>query len=224
MIRRSSRGGSAIEFALLLPIIVSLLLGTLGIGVNLLRTQRTIQLARDAGHMYARGARLWLSGYQAIIARLGANVGLTTSPATSKAVVILSTITRVDKITCIAAGCPTDSSGNPTGCTNIDQWVFTRRVAIGNPGIRTSNFGAPSGVTVNPTDGSIERGTYASQNGYVFRTGARANFAGIDPYDTGTGYGLPSREVIYISEAASVGFGLPPITSPSVTAYSFSLF
>jgi hypothetical protein len=218
-IRKSSRGGSVIEFALLTPLMVSLMLGTLGIGVNLLRTQRTIQLARDAGHMYARGAKVWAAGYQQLIASLGSNVGLTVNPGTSSAVVILSKVSYMDTAACLAAGSPgLDPSGNPISCNNWKKWVFDQRIVIGSSTVRASNFGSLAGIALN-SKGEVSPASQRRTN-----TAARAQFITINPYDAVTNAGLPAKEYIYISEAASRGFGLPPITSSTVTAYSFSMF
>ena len=52
---KKSGGGSAIEFVFVSLVLVPLFLGTGAVGVNLIRTLQTIQLARDIGHMYARG-------------------------------------------------------------------------------------------------------------------------------------------------------------------------
>jgi hypothetical protein len=225
-IRPARRGTSVISFAFLSPLMIALLLGLVGVGVNLLRTHQTIQVARDAGHMYARGTELWKTGYQQILARLGSNIGLKVDPATSNAVVILSLVTYVDIPTCVAAGCPLDLSGNPIGCTNQNKWVFAQRWAIGKPGVRTSNFGSPltsgpTGVTIDPQTGKISIQDYAK------KAGAVAQFTGINPYAKavdGSVSGLPSREVIYVAEAASQGLGLPPFTPMIVTNYSFSMF
>src|SRR5450432_3164442 len=72
--RRS--GAATVEFALILLVLVPLLLGTGVVGVNMIRTLQTVQLARDAGHMYARGVDFSQPGNVTILMDLGQSVGL----------------------------------------------------------------------------------------------------------------------------------------------------
>src|ERR1017187_7635630 len=158
--RRRRLGGSAcIEFAFVVLVLVPLLLGTGAAGINMILTLQTIQLARDAGHMYAHGLDFSQTGNQTILGNVGASLGLSTTAGSGSAVVILSKLTYVDKNAC-AAGGAVDGSGNPLNCTNLGKWVFTQRLVIGNSNVSTSNLGSPltsgpTGVTVDPTTGKI---------------------------------------------------------------------
>ena len=51
----AKKGISTMEFAFSMLVLTPLLLGTGVTGINMIRTLATVQLARDAGHMYARG-------------------------------------------------------------------------------------------------------------------------------------------------------------------------
>jgi hypothetical protein len=174
--------------------------------------------------MAARGVDFSLPGNQTILTQIGANLGLTTSSTTSNAVVILSEVTYVDNATCILGGCPADASGNAIGCTNKDKWVFARRLVIGRPSVRTSNLGSPlvggpDGVTMG-SDGRIAVAQY------VKKTGAVAQFTGINPYqkaEDNTVSGLPSGQVVYVSEASAMGFSLRPFTT-DLRPYSYGMF
>ncbi len=222
--RNKTRSGvSILEFSFVTIVLVPLMLGTVSIGLNMLRSLETIQVARDAGHMYAKGADFSQPGNQTILATLGSSIGLTTSASTSKALVILSAVTYVDQAMCASDG-KVDSNGNPQGCTNYGQWVFTQRLEIGNPTLRGSYFGAPltSGshpVNVDPTTGKVPL------NDQVTNSGDVATFTGINPYANVNGNvsGLPSGQVIYISEAASTGIRMPPF-SPDSVMYSYNMF
>jgi hypothetical protein len=221
MSRKTSRGNAFIEFALISLFLVPLLLGTLGIGVNMIRTLQTVQLARDVGHMYARNVDFALPGNKTILADLGEDLGLKlTTPASGSAVVILSALGYVDRAAC-ALGGAVDGSGNPSGCTNFEKWVFTQRLVFGDElTVRTSSFGSPTGVTVNATTGKI------TPHDYVTNQGARATFSSINPYQVaidGSVSGLPSGQVIYVSEAASIGFSMRGVV-PNAKAYSYALF
>jgi len=231
MKRKALRGVSTIEFALSLMVILPLILGTGAIGINLIRTQQTVQLARDAGHMFARGVDFSQSGNQSILATIGTGLGLssTTAAGSGTAVVILSGLTYVDGSTCTAANQANGAGSSPT-CTNLGKWVFTQRLEVGNTTLRTSNYGAPitngsdlpNNVTLD-SQGKITIGQYAT------RTGAVAQFSsanGINPYTVSAGgavSGLPSGQKLYLSEAAGQGFGMPPFVAGSPT-YSFAFF
>ncbi len=217
----STRGVSTIEFALSLLVLVPLLLGTGAIGINMIHTMQTIQLARDAGQMWARGVDFAQEGSQAILAKLGSNLGLVSTSDSGGAVVILSALTYVDNAACVAVGAA-DVNGNPTSaCTNRNKWVFTERIVIGKSSLRSSNFGSPSGVTFDSA-GRI------SMNDYVKKAGAVATFTsanGILPYSVVNNQvsGLPSGQRLYLIEAAAQGFKMPPFASGAPT-YSFAFF
>jgi hypothetical protein len=216
MNRRELRGVSTIEFALGLMVLVPLVLGTGAIGINLIKTLQTIQLARDAGHMYARGVDFSQSGNVNILVKLGSSIGLQATGG--NAVVILTAITYVDANTCLAGT-------GATSCPNINQWVFAQRQYIGNSTLRTSNLGSPltsgpNGVTLDAT-GSI------SVQQYTQKSGAVVNFSsvGFNPYQNVNGQvsGLPSGQRVYLAEAAGQGFAMPPFVNGSPT-YSYSFF
>jgi hypothetical protein len=170
--------------------------------------------------MCARNVDFSLVGNKTILGSLGYDLGLRiTTPASGSAVVILSALTYVDRAAC-AAGGAVDGSGNPSGCTNYQKWVFTQRMVLGKSSVRESNFGSPTGVTINPTTFKI------TPHDYVTNQGARATFSSINPYQVaidGSVSGLPSGQVIYVAEAASLGFDLPGIIW-NAKAYSYGLF
>jgi hypothetical protein len=204
-------------------VLVPMLLGTGAAGINMILTLQTIQVARDAGHMYARGLDFSQPGNKTILASLGTTLGLSTTAGSGSALVILSALAYVDKAACAAAGA-VDSNGNPSGCTNFGKWVFTQRLQIGNTSVRTSNIGSPltsgpTGVTVDATTGKI------SVSDYVTKAGAVATFSSINPYAVVNGNvsGLPSGEVLYVAEAAATAFSMPPFIGPHAT-YSYGLF
>lgn len=222
MRRKKQNGVAMVEFAFILLVLVPLLLGTTAAGLNMLTTLATVQLARDAGHMYAKGTDFSQPGNQTVLLTLGSGLGLTNSSSTSKALIILSSVTYVDKAMCASAG-KVDAQGNPLGCSNYGNWVFTQRIEIGQSALRTSNFGSPlttgpNGVTINATTGKI------SLLDQVTKSGAIANFTGINPYANVNGAvsGLPSGQAIYISEAASTGIRMPYIGADVL--YSFGMF
>ena len=217
-----SRGVSAIEFAFSMLVMGPLLLGTGVMGINMIRALQVVQLARDAGHMYARGVDFGLPGNQTVLADLGTNVGLSTTAGQGNAVVIFSSLTYVDKALCAAVGA-VDGSGNPTAaCTNYTRWVFTQRLTVGNTAVHPSNYGSPltsgpTGVTMG-ADGKISLSDQATKAGDI------ANFTGVNPYSPNNGgSGLPSGQVLYLAEAGGRGFNMPPFVSNAVM-YEFGFF
>jgi hypothetical protein len=223
MKRKQTSGVSSIEFAFSLLVMGPLLLGTGVFGINMIRALQTVQLARDAGHMYARGVDFGLTGNQTVLADLGTNVGLSTTAGSGNAVVIFSSLTYVDKNACAAAGA-VDASGNPTAaCTNYTKWVFAQRLTVGNTSIRNSNFGSPvttgaNGVTIQ-SDGKISSSDQAT------KSGDQATFSGVNPYSVNNGVasGLPSGQVLYLAEVGANGFNMPPFVSNAVM-YEFGFF
>jgi hypothetical protein len=170
------------------------------VGVNLVRTLQTEQLARDAGHMFARGIDFSASGNQEILVNIGNSLNMSATSGYGNAVVILSKLTYVDKATC-GIGNAVNSNGQPSGCTNIGKWVFVQRLVVGNSNIHSSTLGNPTGVT-QASDGSISASQYCTIAGDV------AKFSSINPYSDNKGVisGLPSGQFVYVSEAATVQF------------------
>jgi hypothetical protein len=220
---KGRRGVSCIEFAFSTLVSIPLLLGTGAIGVNMIRTLQTIQLARDAGHMYARNIDFAQPGNKTVLVNIGRDLGLSSTAGEGTAAVILSALTYVDRAAC-AAEAAVDASGNPTAaCTNFGRWVFTQRIVIGNSAVRNSNYGGP--LTTGPTGVTLDSSGKITRTQYVKQAGAVASFSGMNPYSVvaGVAQGLPSGQVLYIAEAAARGFNMPPFVSGAV-AYSWGMF
>jgi hypothetical protein len=223
MRRKSLQGVSIIEFCFAMLVLIPLLIGTIGIGLNLILELQTIELARDAGHMYARGADFSQPGYQTELAAIGSTVGLSTTAGSGSAVVILSQVLYVDVGICTSDG-KVDSHGNPSGCTNYQQWVFTQRLVVGNSSLKSSIFGSP--VVTGKTPVTIASSGSISLSDQVTNPGDVATFAvGINPYRDVSGVisGLPSGQTVYISEVATQGYTMQPIISSPIM-YSYNLF
>jgi len=214
---RKSRGVSTIEFAMGLMVMVPLVLGTGAIGINLIHNLQTIQLARDAGHMYGRGVDFSQSGNVKILVNLGNSLGLAATGGNAE--VILTALTYIDSATCLAG---TGSSS----CTNLNKWVFAQRLVIGNSNLRTSNYGSP--VTSGPYGVTLDSSGKVTVQQECTQSGDVANFTaanGITPYNVVNGQvsGLPSGQKVYLAEAAALGFEMPPFAS-GAPSYSFAFF
>lgn len=185
-------------------VLLPLLLGLIGLGLNMHRQMQTVQLARDAGHMYARNVDFTLAGNQQVLVSIAGSLGLSTTAGSGSAVVYLSTVNYVDKSLCALAG-KVDAGGNPSGCTNYQKWVFAERLVIGNSNTKLSNLGVPASNIV-AADGTISNLNQATATSDV------ANVTGFNPWNSVTSTGLPTGQSVYIAEAAAAGFKMPPFS------------
>jgi Flp pilus assembly protein TadG len=150
-IRSNERGTALIEFALCLSLFwLPLFLGTIEIGFSLRRAIQVTQVCRDISHMYSSGVDFSQASAQNLLQSLAPGIDLTSTSTT--AVIILSTITKVNPADCTAA--------NVNPCTNHDQDVITRRIVIGGSSIQTSQFGTPGTSTYQDASGSIKLASY----------------------------------------------------------------
>jgi len=203
MRRKQKQGVAYVEFAFILLLLIPLLLGVVGLGLNMHLQLQTIQLARDAGHMYARSIDFRLTGNQQVLSAVGGPLGLSTTLGQGNAVVILSTVRYVDASACALAG-KVDSNGNPKNCTNYGQWIFSERLVMGNNTMRASNLGSPSAAI-------LSNGKVAILD-QVTNTTDVATITGINPWNATNGTGLPSGQTVYVTEASAKGFHMPPFS------------
>jgi hypothetical protein len=149
--RRSARGNSMLEMALIVAVSVPVLLGITGVGMRLGRTLAGTQVTRDIAHMYALGTDFSLPGTQAIARALSRDFTLT---ANGTGVVILSRVIKVYQADCDAAGVH--------NCPNLNEPVFAQRLVLGNSTLRASGLGTPPAGYID-TEGEISSANYCSQ-------------------------------------------------------------
>lgn len=215
MRRKLQQGVAAIEFAFASLVLLPLLLGTIGIGLDMHQQMETVQLARDAGHMFARSVDFGVLGNQQVLVSIAGSLNMSTTAGTGNAVVILSTVRYVDVSACTQAGL-VNGQGVPTGCTNYQKWVFAQRLVVGNSSIRASSLGTPVSSIIG-TDGAISITNQASVASDV------ANITGFNPWNSTTDTGVPSGQIVYVSEASANGYGLPPYAK-GINTYSMVCF
>jgi hypothetical protein len=115
---RSRRGSTLIEFVLAGSfILVPLLVGTMAIGMAMIRSIQVTALNRDAGHMFSQGIDFSQPANQNLLNNISGDLNLTGG---SNGVVILSEIVG----------------------TGTNTAVIAQRLKIGNAA-RASNFGSP---------------------------------------------------------------------------------
>jgi len=215
MTRKLRRGGAYVEFALSLGVLIPLMLGVIGLGLNMLLQMQTVQVARDAGHMFARNIDFTLLGNQQLLSTIAGATGLypgsgttgLTGASAGNAVVILSKVRYIDASACSLAGL---AAAAPP-CNNYQHWVFSERIVIGNSGLRASNMGTPPAGIVSTTDGTITISNQATN------TSDRAAITGFNPWNSTDGTGLPSGQWVFVAESSAKGFHMPPFSSGTNT-------
>jgi len=182
MIRTNSheKGNSILEFAIVGALfLVPMLAGSYELGMCLVKMLQVGQVARDANILVVRGIDMSQSDNQSLVVKtaqgLGMNVSGTNNPdSNGLGVVILTTVHKVSGNDCLAEGQKADST-----CPNYEQYVITRRIAIGNTAKLTS-------VTGSPSDTLASNGTL-TQAQWVMHTGDRASgFPGLVTLVDGT--------------------------------------
>ena len=223
MKRKKHSGASLIEFTFAMLVLVPMLLGIVTIGLNMILNLQTVQLARDAGHMFAKTFDFSLAGNKSLLGTLGAGLGINATAGTGNAVVVLSSVNYVDKNICASFG-KENTNNNPQGCTNYQKWVFVQRLMLGNKNIYASSLGAP--ITTGKTPVTLDSaGVVNPPSQQATNSGDVAVFAGLNPFAVPpeTWNQLPSGQMIYIGEAAAKGFAMPPYSKSGVM-YAYTMF
>ncbi|MBI3207698.1 MAG: hypothetical protein HYZ37_02205 [Candidatus Solibacter usitatus] len=156
--RRGRQSGSAIlEFGLATLFMIPVFMGSMSVGMGLGLTTQVAEVARDAGHMFARQVDFSQSANQQLIVRLASGMGLSTT-GNGTGVVVLTKVMQISSVECTSAGYTTST------CTNINFPVITQRVTIGSTasGFFTSNLGTPP-TSFLQSDGTITPANYLTQ-------------------------------------------------------------
>jgi hypothetical protein len=134
--RHGERGNSLVEFALVIVFLIPLLMGTFSVGLSMGRTIQVTQVARDAGHLYARWVDFSKPINKELLVHLSNGLGMTVDGGAG--VVRLSKITYIDERDCLGAGLSTDA------CPNFQQYVIAQRQVVGNDSLYASRLGTPA--------------------------------------------------------------------------------
>ena len=219
--KRINRGSAMLEFTLLIPVWLPLLLGTMWIGSAMVRGLQVTQVARDLASMFCRAVDFSATGagtaQNDILPKLTQELGTVTSMGTG--VVIFSTLTYVGDSVCVLAGSAYHDSSTPprhtSACTNYGKFVFTQRYTVGNSSLRTSSFGAPASADRDSTN----QYTISIVN-YVTHTADVATFNLLpNPLEDGTD-GCHSGQPVYLVEVLFSGTGQVGYTQGGSYAYA----
>lgn len=171
--KHSERGNSVMEFALVAPFLILLMVGSFVIGMSMVKSVEAQQVNRNAGILFMKFVDMSQISNQDIIIRTAA--GLNMRRGSGNGLVILSQVLFVGDNECRAGGL------EPGACPNHNQYVFTKRIEFGNLGL--SNAGSPVGSRLgNPSssilqpDGSIRTTDYLT-NGSAIVTGFPMNLS-----------------------------------------------
>ena len=217
----TNRGAAMMEFMILVPVWLPLILGTMWIGSAMVRGQQITQAARDLGSMYSRGVDFSSTGgatSSGTLSTITQQVGTVTASGTG--VVIFTTLTYVGNSVCAAQGSTygtAPSSGNAgshtTSCTNYGKFVFTQQYTQGNTSLLTSKFGtAPTNKM--DTNFNIPSSSYVTDATYVssFNLLPAPGELGQDGYQSG--------QPIYVVETFFSGVGQKGYASGGDYAYA----
>jgi len=212
-----NRGGAMVEFCLLVPVIVPLILGTMWLGSTMVRGQQVTQMARDLASMYSRGVNFSSTGgstSSAILTDITQQLGALTTSGTG--VVIFSTLTYVGNSVCASAG-STYGSLSPLShtakCSNYGKFVFTQQYTQGNTTLRTSNFGTAPAADMD-SNFNVAVTTYITDAKDVstFNLLPAPQENGADGYQSG--------QPVYVVEVMFTGSGQAGYTQGSNYAYA----
>lgn len=145
------RGSALVEFMFCMVILIPLLVGTIGIGTELVREIEVTQVCRDATHMHAYGVDFTVAANRSLILQASASLGITSTGGNGA--IVLSTIEMVSEADCEAGGLKADSAD----CPNLNHAVFTKRILIGD-----NSFGSAfdtGGPPVTDASGSVSQKT-----------------------------------------------------------------
>jgi Flp pilus assembly protein TadG len=187
------RGSTILEFAIVVPCLVLLFFGTVGLGLMMGRYIQAEQMCRDIAHMYSDGVDFTQTTPQNIIVQqLAAGSGMTATGGNG--VVILSQVQTVYQADCTAAGV--------SPCTNLGLPVFTQRIVVGNSALATSAFGTPSAGLMDAS-GNISPSVYLSNSDSSVRTSgfeSALDAASVSAGGSGTPPAQTQGDIAYVVE------------------------
>ncbi|MEI9975367.1 MAG: hypothetical protein WDO73_26860 [Ignavibacteriota bacterium] len=214
------------EFMLLVPVWVPLILGTMWIGSALIRGQQVMQMARDLASMYSRRVDFSSNGgntSSAMLSRITQQVGSVTPSGTGA--VVFTTLLYVGNSVCASLNgtngsmvygvAPSaGSAGSHTGnCTNWGNFVFTQQYSQGNTALLSSKFGT---APTNKMDSNFN----ISASDYVTNAAYKATFNLLPaPQELGKD-GYQSGQSIYLVETFFKGAGQPGYAQGGNYAYA----
>jgi hypothetical protein len=122
---------SVVEFAVALPFLVLMGVGTFAVGIVIDRHLTVGQLVRNGGNMFARGVSFVSNQNKQFLIDAADGMGMTLTGG--NAVVYLSLLQRV----------PSTAQCGSGACANAGMVVIAQRFSVGNRTLAASKFGMP---------------------------------------------------------------------------------
>lgn len=201
--RGPCRGQSVVEFAVALPFLVLITIGSFAVGIVLDRHMTVGQVVRNGGNMFARGIDFASNQNKQFI--IDAASGLDLELASGRTVVYFSLLARVPE----DAIC--DSGTGPGDCLNQGEVVIAERYRIGAAAPPDAPVGsAMASKLAMPGDNFVDKSGAPATEGIVHKTSGGQSFTHFDfaeavatgapPEVTDPTNGLQPNEVLYAVE------------------------
>jgi hypothetical protein len=195
-----SAAQSVVEFAVALPFLVMMGMGTFAVGIIIDRHLTVGQVVRNGGNMFARGVSFVSNQNKQFLVDAADGMGMTLTGG--NAVMYLSLLERV----------PTTAQCGSGPCANAGMIVIAQRFSVGNTTLAASKFGMPANLD--------SEGNHLDAFG---DTDARAT--NVPPSLSSVSTGLQPNEIVYVVEClhtpSTITF--PGIFSPQIM-YSRAFF
>jgi len=192
------RGHFLIEFAIVTPLLATLLFGVTDVGMILTTANTVSQVCRNANVLVVRGIDMSTAANQSLLMRTAQGLGLNqagtyTPDPNGKGVIYLTKVMLVGPNECNAG--ITNWDQKPADCPNYNQYVIASYLAIGNSTQWVSPIGKPA--TTVQSNGSLYDSDIATN------TGNRAKGFG-----AGGAITLTLDQYTFVSEVYVSGVGL----------------
>jgi Flp pilus assembly protein TadG len=146
--RQDKRANVMLEFALTLPFLVMMVVGTFAVGLMFDRHLTEGQLARNAANMFARGIKFDSTQNKQLLSNAATGMNLQVD-GTGDTVVYMTLLTRVPMTAnCVGGG------GGTVPCANRGLVVMAQRYIVGNTAIRACDYGEPGAANID-SEGNI---------------------------------------------------------------------
>jgi len=132
---RKNRGSAVMEFAVSLPFLIAMGVGTFALGAIIDRHLTVTQLVRHAGNMYGRGVDFTQDQNKQVLLQAASGMNMTISGG--QGVIYLSLVVQ------------SPPNGPGQNRPNANMAVVAHRVVIGNGPLANSAIAMPTGVASN---------------------------------------------------------------------------
>lgn len=204
--RTSQSGQEIIEFGLVALLLIPLLLGTVIVGIGLIRSIQAQQVSRDLASIYIHGGDFSTYSMQQLAQKLSLGLNLqigssftgNSAANTSNGGDMLVTVSQIMYVgPTTAANCVFVGASN---CANHDSFVFTQRLQFGNASVSGwsgSCLGDPS-TTAITSNGALT--APVTDAGAKLPSAGQTNMTNLWQVSAGGQTPLVDGQVVYVME------------------------